>query len=645
MNTRSLYKKRNITKKSYKYFKDNITKYLSIDEQAKLPGVNDMLKYRHYPKKYKVFATFKSKNVDFYKKEIQKHYVDKEFTYNYEYPQIKIKYSKNENYKNFYMKKCKNYDILNINKMAKPFVYFDITDFQMNPSQTHLLFGVDFIGNRCYHLFIKGLFSNEIKELHIAKHRVVNTKQIFNNDSTISDSFTWLTDETIAYTAMDKYYNQKGVYVYNITNKSIHLLARIPHGYFGEVSTTSDNNYIVLNISDYNSDEIYIMDNEPNPRMGKPIFKRKFSVAYPFIDHDGEWIVHEQNKGVNKLKRTRDFKSYQIDYVNNNPNEQIIKTQYVDDTYIFTLCHLKGIDLYTIQCGKLKLVATEPDGFIKFDISSMDHFHYCKTFYLTPCHANQVSQYYEKKTYIKKDLFFTVLAKSRPTLSKCLLIGYGSYNVIDTPKYSPHLLALVLNGWTVVIAHLRGGGNYGYKGYNDGRLSNKKNTFHDFISIADYLVEHKFTTHNKLAIWGRSAGGLLISNVLNMRPDICNFAILGVPFVMPCETMVNYKNPLGLESRSEFSSSHIEDIDPIKHINLAHNYPNIFIYTNFYDTLVPFKEPLTYYNAIKEADVFKKDKEVNIYIDNKYGHLQGSSNESKIHTFSIIFDQLNKYIN
>jgi oligopeptidase B len=225
------------------------------------------------------------------------------------------------------------------------------------------------------------------------------------------------------------------------------------------------------------------------------------------------------------------------------------------------------------------------------------------------------------------------------------LIGYGAYNTIDTPKYSPHLVALVLHGWTVIIAHLRGGGNYGYKGYNDGRLGNKKNTFHDFITIADYLVEHKITTYNKLAIWGRSAGGLLVSNVLNMRPDICNFAILGVPFVMPYETMVNYKNPLGMESRSEFASRHVEDIDPIRHINLDHNYPNIFIYTNYYDTLVPFKEPLTYYKAIKEANVFKKDKKVNIYIDNKYGHLQGSSNESKTHTFSIIFDQLNKYIN
>jgi protease II len=124
-----------------------------------------------------------------------------------------------------------------------------------------------------------------------------------------------------------------------------------------------------------------------------------------------------------------------------------------------------------------------------------------------------------------------------------------------------------------------------------------------------------------------------------MRPDICKLAILGVPFVMPKETMSNYKNPLGLESQSEFSDS--SNIDPIQNINLSLNYPNIFIYTNFYDTLVPYKEALNYYNAIKEAKVFKeKEREVNIYIDNKYGHVQGSSQESKRHIYSIIFGQL-----
>jgi len=649
MNTRSLYKKRNITKKSYKYFKDNLHKYLSIEEQTKLKGVNDLLKYTRYPKPMKIVSTFTNKRVGFYEKEIKKHILDIDTYTMLDYPRTKVQFSKKANYKKYYMKKsCGSYDILNIDKLAAPFVFFNITSFQFNPSETHLLFGVDFIGNRCYHLFIKSLYSNEIKELHIPKHAVMDTKNMYSNDSTVSNNFTWLTDTTIAYIGLNQYYNHQTAYVYNIVNKSIYSFAKIPRGYFADIDTTEDNEYVILSIIDYNSNEIYIMDNDAKLKLGSPILKRKFSVSYPFIDHvDGEWILHERNKGIDTLKRTNDFKTYRIDYVNKNPNQQIVKVQFVNDTYIFTVCHLKGFKLYTLACGKLVLKKDESVGYINFYVRDMKHLHYFYSYYLTPSHKSTDKykpKYYEKKVYIKRDLYFTVLSKKKPHLSKCLLIGYGAYNTIEVPHYSAHFVALVSLGWTIVIAHLRGGGEYGYSGYDDGRLLNKKNTFLDFIKTADYLVEHKITTHERLAIWGRSAGGLLIANVLNMRPDICKFAILGVPYVLPIQSMSTYKVPLGIESQSEFGDPlFAKEIDPISNINLKHDYPNIFIYTNYYDTLVPYKESLAYYNAMKKADVFQ-EKKINLYIDNKYGHTQGSSSDSKIHTLAIIFDLLGQYV-
>jgi protease II len=647
MNTRSLYKKRNITKKSYKYFKENLHKYLSIEERSKIKGENDLLKYTRYPKPMKIVSTLQYKHVEFYEKEIRKHILESDAYTTLDYPQTKVKFSKNANYKKYYIKKlCGSYDILNIDKLAAPFVFFDITSFQLNPSETHMLFGVDFIGNRCYHLFIKSLYSNEIKELDIPKHAVVDTKNLYNNESTVSDNFTWLTDTTIAYIGLNQYYNQQKACVYDIETKSIYSFAKIPRGYFGNIDTTEDNEYVIFNIVDYNSNEIYIMDNDDKLKLGPPILKRQFSVAYPFIDHvDGEWILHERNKGIDTLKRTKDFKTYHVDYVNENPNEQIVKVQFVNDTYVFTLCYLKGFKLYTLSaCGKLTLIKDESVGYIHIFAEESRRLYYYISYYLTP---NQKSKdiykpkYYEKKVYIKRNLFFTVLSKKKPHLSKCLLFGYGAYNTIEVPQYSAHFVALVSLGWTIVIAHLRGGGEYGYRGYDDGRLLNKQNTFIDFITTADYLVEHKITTHEKLAIWGRSAGGLLIANVLNMRPDICKFAILGVPYVLPIKTMSTYKIPLGIESQSEFGDPDFaKDIDPISNINLKHDYPNIFIYTNYYDTLVPYKESLAYYHAIKQADVFQGEKKINLYIDNKYGHTQGSSVDSKIHTYAIIFDQL-----
>ena len=659
MNTRSLYKKRNITKKSYTYFKENIDKYLTPDELSKLPAKNDLLLYTKYPKppidlpiKMKIDRKRVKHIINLIKNQIP----SSEKYYRFEYPEIKVSYSKNQNYKNFYMKyNCKYYDILNINKLGKPFTYFNITPFQLNPSETHLLFGVDFIGNRTYHLFIKSLFSNEIKEVQIKKHKVVPTKDLLHElEPNFSNNFTWLNDDEIGYIAQNPYYNQSGFYVFNLLKKTKYLVSKIPLGYFGDITVTSDGYYIIYNISDYNSDEIYILDNENKITINKPILKREYSVAYPFIDHiNGTWILHEKNKENNILKKTKDFKHFDIDYIDKNPNQQITKVQYIDENYIFTLSHLKGCKLYTLKCGKLVLHANEPTGYIKFNIQDMDHFYYSTYFYLTqPIKSNHIcinNKYYEKKVYIRNDLYFTVLSKEKPHLSKCILFGYGSYNYQEIPYFAPHYLALILEGWTIIISHLRGGGEYGYKGYDAGRLTNKKNTFLDFIETADYLIKNKITTNKKLAIWGRSAGGLLITNVLNMRPDICELAIIGVPFVTPIQTMMTHKTPLGLESRTEFGNPEtdlekIQKYDPILNIDLDKPYPNIFIYTNYYDTLVPYKEPVAYYNKIKNAEVFKKDKEISIFVDNKFGHTQGSSSESNMKSFAIIFDQLYRYI-
>jgi protease II len=492
MNTRSLYKKRNITKKSYTYFKDNLHKYLSIEERSKIKGDNDLLKYTKYPKPMKIVSTLRHHKVAFYEKEIRKHLIESEYFYNRDYPRTRVKYSKNANYVKYYIKNwCGSYDILNIDKLATPFVFFKITPFQLNPSETHMLFGVDFIGNRCYHLFIKPLYSNEIKELDIPKRAVVDTKNMYGNESTVSSNFTWLTDTTIAYIGLNQYYNHHTAYVYNIKTKSSYSFAKIPRGYFGVVDTIDDNQYVILSINNYNSNEMYIMDNDAKLKLGEPVLKRQFSVKYPFIDHvDGEWILCERNKGTDILKRTKDFKTYHIDYINKNPNEQIVKVQYVDDTYIFTLCYLKGFKLYRLLCGKLTLVRDELIGHINFDMEVAKHI-ITISYYLTPSHKSTEKykpKYYEKKVYIKKNLFFTVLSKKKPHLSKCLLIGYGAYNTIEESHYTAHYVTLVSLGWTIVIAHLRGGGEYGYRGYDDGRLLNKKNTFIDFIRNPDIAL-------------------------------------------------------------------------------------------------------------------------------------------------------------
>lgn len=99
-------------------------------------------------------------------------------------------------------------------------------------------------------------------------------------------------------------------------------------------------------------------------------------------------------------------------------------------------------------------------------------------------------------------------------------------------------------GFIFVIAHIRGGGEMGRKWYENGKFLKKLNTFTDFITCAEYLIENKYCSKEKLCIHGRSAGGLLIGSVLNMRPDLFKAAVLGVPFVDVVTTMLDPTIPL-----------------------------------------------------------------------------------------------------
>src|ERR1700692_555375 len=98
---------------------------------------------------------------------------------------------------------------------------------------------------------------------------------------------------------------------------------------------------------------------------------------------------------------------------------------------------------------------------------------------------------------------------------------------------------MVDRGVTVAVAHIRGGGEMGKAWHDAGRMMNKRTTFTDFIACAEYLVGHGFGSKDRLVIEGRSAGGLLMGAVLNMRPDLFRAAVVGGPFVGVINTMVD----------------------------------------------------------------------------------------------------------
>ncbi|KAK9831069.1 hypothetical protein WJX74_002118 [Apatococcus lobatus] len=194
-----------------------------------------------------------------------------------------------------------------------------------------------------------------------------------------------------------------------------------------------------------------------------------------------------------------------------------------------------------------------------------------------------------------------------------LLDGYGSYEVCNDPYFSSNRLSLVDRGFIFAIAHTRGGGEMGRQWYEDGKYLHKKNTFVDFIACAEHLVAKKFTTPSKLCIEGRSAGGLTMGAVVNMRPDLFSAVIMGVPFVDALTTMLDDTIPLTIIEKEEWGDpnkrefyDYMKAYSPVDNIKKA-AYPNILVTGGLHDPRVGYWEPAKFVAKLRE---YKTDKNI-----------------------------------
>lgn len=180
-----------------------------------------------------------------------------------------------------------------------------------------------------------------------------------------------------------------------------------------------------------------------------------------------------------------------------------------------------------------------------------------------------------------------------------LLYGYGAYGYAMTPYFSDKRLSLLDRGVVFAIAHVRGGGEGGEQWWLDGKLKVKMHTFTDFISCARRLIDAGYTTKKRLAIEGRSAGGLLIGAVLNLAPDLFRAAVLGVPFVDLLNTMLKASLPLTTGEYGEWGNPNFKEdfqtmwaYSPFDNIVARDYSAAILVRSSFKDPRVSFWEPV-----------------------------------------------------
>ncbi|MFL5554289.1 MAG: S9 family peptidase [Gemmatimonadaceae bacterium] len=175
--------------------------------------------------------------------------------------------------------------------------------------------------------------------------------------------------------------------------------------------------------------------------------------------------------------------------------------------------------------------------------------------------------------------------------------AYGSYGSTTEAGFNSSVLSLVDRGFGYAIAHIRGGQEMGRAWYDEGKMMKKKNTFNDFVDVAQYLIDNKYTSKDRLIANGGSAGGLLMGAVVNMRPDLFKAVVADVPFVDVINTMMDASIPLTAQEWQQWGDPHdstqyayMKSYSPYDNVERK-AYPWMLVTTSLNDSQVAYWEP------------------------------------------------------
>ena len=238
----------------------------------------------------------------------------------------------------------------------------------------------------------------------------------------------------------------------------------------------------------------------------------------------------------------------------------------------------------------------------------------------------------------KKDLD---VSQGAPTI----LYGYGGFNISSLPGYSPTRMAWIQSGGVFAVANLRGGGEYGKPWHDAGRLLNKQNVFDDFIAAGEYLVAKGITTKGKLAVEGRSNGGLLVGAVVNQRPDLfaAGHAAVGVMDMLRFDRFTAgryWVDDYGYPNK-EADFKNLLTYSPYHNIKTGVEYPAVIVSTADTDDRVVPGHSFKYTAALQAADTGDKPKIIRI--ETRAGHGSGKPTDKLIEEYSEIYAFLAKW--
>jgi len=514
--------------------------------------------------------------------------------------------------------------ILDLNELAKGQKFLSVGIFEVSDDGNLLAYSTDITGFREYTLFIKNLRTGELLLAPIEK----TSSAVWTNDNT-----------TLFYTTEDAAKRPYRLYRHRLGVAADELIYEEKDERFRVwVNRPLSKGYIFLTSASLTASEVRYLPADRPEAAWKLVAPREPGHEYYLDHHDGLFYIRTNKGGRNFRLATAPVSDPQQgnwkELIPHRPNVMLEGTKFfANHSVLFEredgLPHLRITDLRTGKWHRVQF--PEPTyGVLDGENHEFDTVN-CRYQYQSLITPDSVFDYdmekrqakllkqtevpggYDPNLYLSERIYASAHDGARIPISlvykkdfkrdgtrPLLLTGYGAYGFPLAAAFSPARLCLLDRGVSYAMAHIRGGGEMGKAWHDQGRMMHKKNTFTDFVAVAEYLIAEKYTSRGRLVIEGGSAGGLLIGAVVNMRPDLFKAAILRVPFVDVTNTMLDASLPLTVTEYEEWGNPNKkEEYDYIKtycpYTNLAAKaYPSILVKTSFNDSQVMYWEPAKY---------------------------------------------------
>ena len=516
--------------------------------------------------------------------------------------------------------------------------YFGVGDLEVSHDDKLLAYSLDTKGSEYYTIFIRDISSNRIV-----------TKEIKETSGSIIFS---LDDKYIFYSKLDNNHRARKIFRHKIGNfddEDELIFEEKSEAFTVSIDISSDEKYYFISTSDHNtSEQYYFSINEKLPKP-KLIIKREKGILYSVSSWDGKFYNHTN-------KDAEDFKidiSESLEKQNWKPfitgkNEVLVGGCIFLKNWIIRSETSEALDklfVRNISTDKEEeLIFSEekvcvPNISLKQKDRNTDEIYIGYSSPKTPSRVysynlltkskkllkeqeipsghNPDDYIVERVEYESHDGRMVPLTITRHKKTKIdgsanlLLYGYGSYGNSMSPSFSSTRLSLIDRDIIWATAHIRGGMEKGMKWWKEGKLTNKKNTFEDYIYAAKYLIEKKYSANKKIIGMGGSAGGLLMGAVVNKEPQLFLGIIMAVPFVDSLTTNLDHSLPLTVGEFDEFGNAkdnkehfdYIFSYAPYNNIKKM-DYPHILITTSLSDNRVLFDEPAKFTAKLRD---FKTD--------------------------------------